>query len=92
MFACIAVKRLCFGFAIIVAGAYGQGTGEITGTITDPSSAAVSGATITVLNTATSAERVITSNETGNYDIPALTPGTAFSSPTNTIHFVQVQS
>src|ERR1051326_404187 len=54
---------------------YGQGTGEITGTVTDPSSAAVSGARITIVNTATSAERVITTNEAGNYDLPALPPG-----------------
>src|SRR5260370_31588782 len=52
-----------------------QGTGEITGTVTDPSGAAVSGAKIVVTNTATSAERVVTSNETGNYDLPALPPG-----------------
>jgi len=52
-----------------------QGTGEITGTVTDPSGAAVSGAKIVVVHTATSAERVVTSNETGNYDLPALPPG-----------------
>src|SRR5690348_15386324 len=60
-------------FAAVVL--HAQGTGEITGTITDPSSAAVSGARIAAINTATSAERIITSNDTGNYDLPALAPG-----------------
>src|SRR5260370_11616168 len=52
-----------------------QGTGEITGTVPAPIGASVSGAKIVVTNTATSAERVVTSNETGNYDLPALPPG-----------------
>src|SRR5260370_19558270 len=69
--ASVGVLSLLSAFALCA-----QGTGEITGTVTDPSGAAVSGAKIVVVNTATSAERVVTSNETGNYDLPALPPGT----------------
>lgn len=63
---------LSFVFALCI---WAQGTGEITGTVTDPSGAAVSGAKITATSTATSAERVVTTNEAGNYDLPALIPG-----------------
>jgi hypothetical protein len=54
---------------------WAQGTGEITGTVTDTSGAAISGAKIRVTNTATSAERIVSTNEVGNYDLPALMPG-----------------
>jgi Carboxypeptidase regulatory-like domain/TonB-dependent Receptor Plug Domain len=52
-----------------------QTQGEITGVITDPGSAIVQGATITVTNTATGAARTITSNDAGVYRFPALLPG-----------------
>ena len=54
---------------------HAQGTGEITGTVSDPSGAAVSGAKVTATNTATSAERVVNTNDAGVYDLPALAPG-----------------
>ncbi len=60
---------------IVSAAAWGQGTAEITGTVADSSGAAMSGAKVTVTNTATSAKRSATTNESGIYDLPALAPG-----------------
>jgi hypothetical protein len=47
----------------------------ITGTISDPSSAPVAGATITVTNIATNTPIVTESTESGNYVTPFLAPG-----------------
>ena len=51
-----------------------QTTGSIKGTVTDSTGAVVDGATITVLNLATNASRTATSNSSGFYAIPNLTP------------------
>lgn len=48
---------------------------EITGTVTDPTGAAIAGATINILNTATNQARTATTNDTGNYSVPFLVPG-----------------
>ncbi|HWC00961.1 MAG TPA: TonB-dependent receptor [Bryobacteraceae bacterium] len=48
---------------------------SIVGTITDPSGAPVSGATVTVTSTATNWSATTQSNETGSYLTPFLTPG-----------------
>jgi hypothetical protein len=55
--------------------AFGQTFGELTGTVTDPSGASVSGATVTVRNTATNQLRTVESNEAGNWTVPFLVPG-----------------
>jgi hypothetical protein len=52
-----------------------QTSGEITGLVTDPSGAAVSGATVTVTNKATGATRRATTNTEGLYAFPSLLPG-----------------
>ena len=55
--------------------AFGQTeTGSITGTVTDPTGAVVSGATITATNTATGAVRTATTNASGSYTISSLSP------------------
>ena len=56
---------------------YGQmaGTGFVAGTVTDPSGAAVVGATVTLADTATNAERTATTNDTGRYSFANVTPG-----------------
>ena len=51
------------------------GTGIVVGTVTDPSGAAVPGATVTLTDTATNAERTATTNEAGSYHFPNVPPG-----------------
>ena len=51
-------------------------TGQIVGTITDPSKAAIPQATVTAINTATSLARTAKSNADGDYVVPLLPPGT----------------
>jgi hypothetical protein len=51
-------------------------TGGITGTVSDPSGAVVSGATVTLTNTATSVPQVTKSTSTGTYDFAGVRPGT----------------
>src|SRR3984893_2532756 len=56
--------------------AYGQEVrATITGSVTDPAGAPVSGATVTVTHTATNAAVVTRTTESGNYVTPLLTPG-----------------
>ena len=50
-------------------------TGAIAGTITDPTGAVVSGAAITVKNTATNQEFTATSADNGTFNVPALISG-----------------
>src|SRR6185436_8165060 len=52
-----------------------QTSAEITGLITDPAGAAVSGASVTVTNKATGANRKATTNSEGLYSFPSLPPG-----------------
>jgi hypothetical protein len=74
---------LAFG----AAGAFAQtaGSGAISGTVTDPAGAVVPGATVLVHNTDTSADRALTTNDsgiysatflqTGHYEVSASKPG-----------------
>ncbi|MFL6351404.1 MAG: carboxypeptidase-like regulatory domain-containing protein [Bryobacteraceae bacterium] len=50
-------------------------SGNIIGTVTDPSGATVGGAEISVANLGTGASNQTTTNESGNYTAPNLTPG-----------------
>jgi hypothetical protein len=45
-------------------------TGTLQGTVVDPSGGAVSGATITVVNTATNEKRGLTTDAAGRYVLP----------------------
>src|SRR2546425_4480707 len=47
----------------------------LTGTITDPSGAAIAGAKITITNTATGVTRDVTADSAGFYSAPNLLPG-----------------
>lgn len=47
----------------------------VSGTITDPSGAAVPGATVTVTDEATAVAHTATTNDSGYYTIPSLSPG-----------------
>src|ERR1700742_749317 len=51
-------------------------TGRILGTITDPSGAAVTGATVTITDVARGTNRVLTTDDAGAYVAPNLVPGT----------------
>ena len=50
-------------------------TGQITGVVTDPAGANIAGATVTIKNADTGAERVTTANSTGLYAVTNLLPG-----------------
>ena len=53
-----------------------QTTASIQGTVTDRSGAAVTGAKIIVKNQALGIERTTQTNSSGDYEVPALPPGT----------------
>jgi hypothetical protein len=55
---------------------FGQAFTSLTGVVTDPSGAVVPGATITIVNTQTGAQRETISNEVGGYSFPQVVPGT----------------
>jgi outer membrane receptor protein involved in Fe transport len=71
----LAVYFLCvFTTALLV---WGQvETGQITGSVLDPTGAAVANAQVKTVNSATGAERNTTSNGSGIYAVPNLEPGT----------------
>jgi hypothetical protein len=55
---------------------YSQGTtGSITGTVTDPSGAPLSGAKVSVLAVDTNTLHVVTTSSAGTYTVPLLPPG-----------------
>ncbi len=57
--------------------AFGQtsATGQIAGTVLDPSNAAVAGAEISVQSAGTNIARKVSSDQTGSYAVPLLPPG-----------------
>src|SRR5580765_2495571 len=70
---CLAVACAC---AVGVLPAHAQtAAGEITGLVKDQAGAAVSGATITVTETRTNAQRVVVSTGDGVYTVASLAPG-----------------
>ncbi len=68
---------LLLSLALVMApGALAQGiTGSITGTVTDPSGATVSGAAVTVRNVDTNAARTVSTSDIGTYKVTQLQPG-----------------
>jgi len=71
------IRRTLLTQTLLALALFGQlPTGEITGTVTDPSGGAIAGATVTVTNAATNAERTVETNAAGIYDATALPPGT----------------
>ncbi len=57
---------------------FGQGTstGSIAGTVTDPTTAVVSGATVTIKNNATGQEFTAVTTDNGTFNVPAVQSGT----------------
>ena len=68
-------RHLCL-LLLIALPVFGQTYGEITGAVTDPSGASIVGAEVVITNLATNQVRQVTTNETGNYTVPFLVPGT----------------
>src|SRR5215510_658259 len=63
-------------FVSVVSALAQTNKGAITGTVTDVKGGAIAGATVTVSNTQTGAERVLKTNADGNYEAPLLDIGT----------------
>src|ERR1700680_1092024 len=64
-------------FAIVVsAGAQEETTSAILGQVSDPTHAAVPGATVTITNQETGLQRVAKTDDAGHFDFPQLKPGT----------------
>jgi hypothetical protein len=55
--------------------AFAQTSATITGAVSDATGAVIPGVEITVTNTATGQARIVMSNESGRYYVPALNPG-----------------
>lgn len=56
-------------------GAFAQTQGTLVGDVTDPSGAAIPGASVTVTSQGTGLERIVESNEAGQYRVFPLNPG-----------------
>ncbi len=70
------VGRLLLLLLIVSPVAYGQYSGTIRGTVSDPSGAVISGADVTVTNPATATTRTVKSSEAGEFVVPNLPAGT----------------
>lgn len=64
----------CIFFILGSEGAFGQGLARISGTVTDPTGAAVPGATVVATRLATGEKNTVTSNGEGGYVFPSLAP------------------
>src|ERR1700674_3413295 len=62
-------------FALTPSALFSQSTGTVNGLVTDPSAAAVAGATVTLTDTATGAARTAVTNEAGRYVFVSVLPG-----------------
>jgi hypothetical protein len=72
--ACFCLLGLLFCVFSIGAG-WAQTTGTIQGSVTDPSGALVPGASVTAAQSDTHITRTVTTNESGDYEFPALPVG-----------------
>jgi Carboxypeptidase regulatory-like domain len=62
-------------FAACTFATLGQSTASLSGTVTDPTGALVTGAQVTVHSLATGADRVVKTDSAGLYVVPSLQPG-----------------
>jgi len=69
------VAMLAVSGSARVAGAQTTTSGDIAGSVTDPTGAAIPGATVTILNIGNGVSHTITSNSGGSYRASLLTPG-----------------
>ena len=64
------------GMLLLCVSAFSQGSaGRIQGTVTDQSSGAVAGATVTITDTERGTSRTLATDDAGGYNAPSLTPG-----------------
>jgi hypothetical protein len=71
------VLAVSLGMLLLCVSAFSQGSaGRIVGTVTDANGGAVTGATVTVLDVQRGTSRPLTTDESGAYNAPNLTPGT----------------
>src|SRR3984885_6439790 len=66
---------MCAAFMICATSAFGQTLGELTGRVSDPSGANVSGSLLTLTNINTNAVRTTDSTDSGDYSFPSIPPG-----------------
>ncbi len=66
---------LFYLFSIGIGAGWAQTTGTIRGRVTDPSGAVVPDANVTAIQSSTHLSRVTTTNESGDYEFPALPVG-----------------
>ena len=72
----LSLRVLLMVFFLSSTWVWGQlGTSTIRGTITDPSGAAVPGATVTITNLQTNLSRTLTTGAAGNYSFESIPPG-----------------
>src|SRR5947209_20265930 len=77
---------IAFSFLFNSAQVFAQSvvSGDITGTVTDPSGAVVPNATVTITNPLTKETKTTTSNQSGVYRLALLKPGNYILSVTST--------
>ncbi|HEY2361162.1 MAG TPA: carboxypeptidase-like regulatory domain-containing protein, partial [Candidatus Angelobacter sp.] len=72
----LSLRVLLIVFFLSSTWVWGQlGTSTIRGTITDPSGAAVSGATVTITSLQTNLSRTLTTGSAGTYSFESILPG-----------------
>src|SRR5260370_2266160 len=70
------VCALLFAFLLVPSFVQGQSTyGSVSGAVTDPSGAAISGAQVTLTNTGTSEKHTQTTSDQGTYSFVNVIPG-----------------
>ena len=88
-------RLFCCIFAMLVLTSlhvcYGQDVSGMTGEVTDPSGAALSGATVTLKNTATGQSYTATTNGQGVYRFSEVTPGEGYSATFSASGFSPVE-
>ena len=89
-----ALRRSLAALALVTLGSvltFGQvtATGSLSGAVTDPSGAAIAGATVAVKNNATNEELTTTTSDEGTFTVPSLTAGFYTVTITPTMGFKQ---
>src|SRR5438270_4432260 len=72
LFAVLLLTLFTTGFAL----GQNANSGEIRGTVTDPSGAVMTGVKVTILNVDTGITKEVTTNQNGIYDAVSILPGT----------------